>query len=624
MNREQRRKAAKRGDANPYERNLPNDLSSDALSMARSLHKSGQLQQAQVLYARILQSEPNNPQLLNYFGVLKAQIGDRQGAINLLEKAVRLESNFGYLNNLGNIYRSANRLEDAINCYQKALELNPGSADSHLNLGIALTEKGEIIGAIAAFETALAANPYHPRAHITLGDLLQSQGDLDRAIACYQKAIALQPESFEALTSLGMAFYRKGCLQESQRTYEHALSIDPFSITALSNIAATFYEQGKIDMATACYREVLNIQPLSPDAHINLGFLIGQQGKYRESAAHYDRALQLEPQSYRAIMGLAELLVAQEHWQEAIPLYQQILQTNLDRGDRTNQPIELQEARTHLGIALSAMGDLTGAIAQFEQVLETNPRHIKANAHLGLAYHNLQDDRSQLANSIFDWEQLVSCDRLSVPEGWSDLSQFNAQLCDYVYQHHTLLADRAGKPIVKGKQTYEIFTDSAEVMKALKQKIDGSLRDYFGRCASRRHSKRNLPFFDGINSKWSLSGWAVVLSPQGFQTPHIHPESFCSGVYYIQIPDAIAQTNTYEGYLSFGTLFPHAADDVKLAKYTIAPEAGLLVLFPSYFWHSTIPFSGDSLFPAETLREQDVFHRDRVCISFNVILDPPR
>lgn len=610
MNREQRRKAAKRHSASSSSSDLPTNLPSDALAMARSLHKSGQLQQAQVLYAKILQSEPNNPQLLNYFGVLKAQIGDPSGAIALLERAVSLDNSFGYLNNLGNVYRSANRLEDAINCYQKALELKPESADSQLNLGIALTEKGEIIGAIAAFEAALAADPYHPRAHITLGDLLQSQGELDRAIASYQKAIALNPESFEALTSLGMAFYRKGCLQESQRTYEHALSLDPFSVTALSNIAATFYEQGRIDMAMACYREVLNIKPQSPDAHINLGFLIAQQGKYQEAEAHYQQALQLEPQSNKATMGLAELFAAQEQWQEAIPLYEQILQTNSDRSDRTNQTtqsIELQEARAHLGIALHAVGDLAGAIAQFEQVLETNPRHIKANAHLGLTCQDRHDDTSQLAKSIFDWEQLVSCDRLSAPEGWSDLPQFNTQLCDYVYKHPTLLADRVGKPIIKGQQTYEIFADRSEVIEALKQKIDNSLQDYFSRCVDR-------PFFDGLPSKWSLSGWAVVLSPQGFQTPHIHPESFCSGVYYIQIPDTITQSTTHEGSLSFSTLFPHESEDVKLAKYTISPTEGLLVLFPSYFWHSTIPFSGDSL--------RDAVRRDRVCISFNVILNP--
>jgi uncharacterized protein (TIGR02466 family) len=598
MNQEQRRKAAKKQAGAPF-----GNLSSNALSEALSLHKSGQIQQAQILYKKILKSEPQNPQLLNYFGVLKAQIGDRDGAIDLLEQAVEIDpQNFGYLNNLGNVYRSADRLDDAINCYQKALELNPQSADSHLNLGIALTEKGETTAAIQAFETALATNPYHPRAHITLGDLLQSQGELDRAIASYQKAIALQPDSLEALTSLGMAFYRKGYLQESQRTYEHALAIDPFSTTALSNIAATFYEQGRMDMAVACYREVININPQNPYPHINLGFLFGQQGKYEEAEVYYKQALQLEAYSPKAIMGLAELLGVQEQWQEAIPLYEQILQTSTHTSD-------LQaEVRAHLGIALRAVGNITDAIAQFEQALQTNPRHIKANAHLGLALQDRRDRASpstyqeptqRSVQSIFDWEQLVSSNCIATPDGWNDLQDFNTQLRDYVYQHPTLLADRAGKPINRGQQTYEIFTDSAAVMQALSQSINARLQDYFARCAA-----TDRPFFAVLPRAWDLSGWAVVLSPQGFQTPHIHPESFCSGVYYIQIPDTIVQSNTYEGRLSFGNLFPNEAEDVKLEKYTIAPEEGLLVLFPSYFWHATIPFSGD---------------RDRVCISFNVI-----
>ncbi|NES77967.1 MAG: hypothetical protein F6K08_25305 [Okeania sp. SIO1H6] len=42
----------------------------------------------------------------------------------------------------------------------------------------------------------------------------------------------------------------------------------------------------------------------------------------------------------------------------------------------------------------------------------------------------------------------------------------------------------------------------------------------------------------------------------------------------------------------------------KKEKYTIQAEAGLLVIFPCYFWHSTIPFTGD---------------RERICISFNLI-----
>jgi uncharacterized protein (TIGR02466 family) len=597
MNREQRRKAMKKRSAAPLGNLAPDSATdrSDPLAAALSLHKSGQLQQAQVLYEKILKSQPQNPQLLNYFGVLKTQIGDRAGAIVLLEKAVDLDrQNFGYLNNLGNVYRASDRLADAITCYQKALQLNPQSADSHLNLGIALTETGEVAAAIQSFETALAVNPFHPRAHITLGDLLQSQGELDRAIASYQKAIALQPNNLDALTSLGMAFFRKGYLQESQRTYEHALSINPFSTAILANIAATFYEQGKMDRAVACYREVLNIEPKNADARINLGLLRGQQGNYREAEAYYRQALELAPNSPKAMMGLADLLGAQEQWQSAILLYEQIVQTNADNTDLRS------EAIAQLGIALRATGDLAGAIAQFEQVLQTNPQHIKANAHLGLALQLQENYALQFSpQAIFNYEQSVKRYQLKVPQGFDDLQEFNTQLQDYIDRHPTLLADRAGKPINRGKQTYEIFTDSAAVMQALSQSINSCLQDYFSQCAA-----TDLAFFQKLPTRWNLSGWAVVLSPQGFQTAHIHPESFCSGVYYIQIPESIPHSNNYEGYLNFSSLFPNEAKPQRLQKYTIEPKEGLLVLFPSYFWHSTIPFNGN---------------RDRICISFNVI-----
>jgi uncharacterized protein (TIGR02466 family) len=607
MNREQRRKAVKKQSKAPLGHLTPDSATDrgDLLAAALSLHKSGQLQQARVLYEKILKSQPRNPQLLNYFGVLKTQIGDRAGAIVLLEQAVNLEpENCGYLNNLGNVYRASDRLTDAITCYQKALQINPQSADSHLNLGIALTEAGEVAAAIQAFETALAINPYHPRAHITLGDLLQPQGQLDRAIASYQKAIALRPDDFDALTSLGMAFFRKGYLQESQHTYEHALSINPFSTATLANIAATFYEQGRMDMAVACYREAINIEPQNVDARINLGFLMGQQGNHAEAETYYRQALELAPNSPKAVIGLAELLGAQEQWRSAIPLYEQILQTNTDNIDLRSQ------AHAQLGIALQATGDIEGAIAQFEQVLQTNPQHIKANAHLGLVLQSQDNYTGQSSPQvIFNYEQLVKRYQLEVPQDFDNLPEFNAKLRDYIYQHPTLLADRAGKPINKGKQTYEIFADSAEVMQALKQSVHTCLQNYFSQCAATNHL-----FFQNLPTGWDLSGWAVVLSPQGFQTAHIHPESFCSGVYYIQIPESIPHSNSYEGYLSFSNLFPSEDESQRLQKYTIQPEEGLLVLFPSYFWHSTIPFGNDPC--------QDASRRDRVCISFNVVPSP--
>ena len=124
MNREQRRKAAKK--IGKQSRGLPardRNLPPNALLKALSLHKGGQLARAKAAYEQILQSEPENSRVLNYLGVLKGQMGEVNGAVRPLMAAVRIEpENAGYLNNLGNSYRAADRLNEAIACYQRALQ----------------------------------------------------------------------------------------------------------------------------------------------------------------------------------------------------------------------------------------------------------------------------------------------------------------------------------------------------------------------------------------------------------------------------------------------------------------------------------------------------------------------
>ncbi|MGB3207757.1 MAG: 2OG-Fe(II) oxygenase family protein [Crinalium sp.] len=243
------------------------------------------------------------------------------------------------------------------------------------------------------------------------------------------------------------------------------------------------------------------------------------------------------------------------------------------------------------------MGDFSGAIAQFEQARKINSRHTKAYAHLGLALQN--HGKIEESKSIFDYSELVAKYQFDSLEGWESIKDYNAALHKYIYAHPTLLKDRPGKPINKGSQTHEIFTDNASVITALSEVVNHHLKNYLSNCST--NTKNN--FFQDFPETWKLSGWAVVLEPEGFQNSHIHPESLISGVYYIQVPDTVKQNNSGKGNLSFADLFIKKTADGQI-DYTVKPEEGMLVLFPSYFWHSTIPFSGD---------------KDRVCISFNVI-----
>lgn len=115
------------------------------------------------------------------------------------------------------------------------------------------------------------------------------------------------------------------------------------------------------------------------------------------------------------------------------------------------------------------------------------------------------------------------------------------------------------------------------------------------------------PFPGTIPARWRLNVWAVVMGKQGHQIPHTHPSACLSGVYYASTPDDIrADDPAHAGWIEFGP--PDAAwlcktDPHKESVYEFAesqaplverirPEEGLCVLFPSYFYHNTVPYGG--------------------------------
>ena len=81
---------------------------------------------------------------------------------------------------------------------------------------------------------------------------------------------------------------------------------------------------------------------------------------------------------------------------------------------------------------------------------------------------------------------------------------------------------------------------------------------------------------------------------QGHQLPHIHPGAWLSGVYYVKIPEVIrGDDEDRVGWIEFGE---PPADMVAPTEHPLwleQPVEGRMFLFPSYFYHRTVPFSSD-------------------------------
>ena len=91
--------------------------------------------------------------------------------------------------------------EEAVRFLTAAVALRPESTGVHLNLGVALQDKGQSDEAIAYYNKAIELDPKLALAHNNLGNALRGKGQLDEAIACYQKAIELDPSSQRLTTT---------------------------------------------------------------------------------------------------------------------------------------------------------------------------------------------------------------------------------------------------------------------------------------------------------------------------------------------------------------------------------------------------------------------------------------
>jgi uncharacterized protein (TIGR02466 family) len=114
--------------------------------------------------------------------------------------------------------------------------------------------------------------------------------------------------------------------------------------------------------------------------------------------------------------------------------------------------------------------------------------------------------------------------------------------------------------------------------------------------------------FQGELPHFEFWGWITSLESGGFNSPHIHPRSTISGVYYVKTPAEILENKekSFAGWIGFmdprsnAQIWPLASH---LNYFFIPPVEGSLVLFPSYLQHFVPPFNAKG---------------ERISIAFNL------
>ncbi len=517
----------------------------------------------------------------------------------------------------------------------------PSSADARRLHGLALRDCGDLAGAEAELRISHRLEPRSGPTAVALADLLLDAGRPEAALEVIAPLGGAPGADLNILTTLGGALKALGRLPEAMAAYRRGVAVAPTSAVAEHNLASILGDAERFAEAESAARRALAKGLDAPEVWLVLGrALIGlrrhdeAEGALRaaiarrpdyveahasliqivwmrtedtgRALAEVDAALRATPRHAGLVLRKAELLdyagdqaaahaamAALVASPDADPTLHVAAARLLGRADPAR-------AVWHAGIAARALpgdyvaqsalceawlaaGDPAQAARLAERLHERMPTNQHALGLLATAWRLMQDPRYA---ELYAFDQLVWSSRIDTPPGWSSLEAFLADLAVSLSRLHGFRTHPIGQSLRHGSQTSQSLTLSDDpVIQAFFTAVDGPIRRRLadlgpGEDVTRGRNTGGYDF-NGV--------WSVRLNPDGYHADHLHPMGWLSSACYIALPGAVETGR--QGWLKFGE--PGVPTAPPLApQHFVKPEPGLLVLFPAYMWHGTVPFSG--------------------------------
>jgi len=228
-------------------------------------------------------------------------------------------------NNKGGSLDSLGRYEEAILCYDQALELDPRCIAAWNNKSASLDNLGRYQEALNCCDKALELDPRHEVAWYSKGNSLYGLGRYEDAIFCYDQALELDPRDATAWDNKGTSLNALGRHEEAIRCLDKALELDPCYVHAWTNKSASLDNLGRYQEALNCCDKALELDPRYLDAWIKKGNSLDSLERFEEAVRCYDKALELDPRYLVAWFNRALAEDELSQWREAALSYQQFL-----------------------------------------------------------------------------------------------------------------------------------------------------------------------------------------------------------------------------------------------------------------------------------------------------------
>ncbi|WFU28175.1 tetratricopeptide repeat protein [Bradyrhizobium sp. CB1717] len=265
------------------------------LGLALQLHKQGLLPEARNGYRQVLQLEPNQFIALHMLGSLESDAKNYQEAEILLSRAVAVDPKSADAHmSRGIALNKLRRHDEARESYRRALALRPNYALALSNLGNASVTV-DLQQALECYDKALAIDANLAEAHNGRGWVLCRLRNYDEAIASLNRALSIKPDYASALANRAIALQELLRFDDAMADCNQAIALAPDEMNGWLGRANVWLQTQQIAEALHDSEKAIALDPDAAQAHLVQGVCLSTLGRVDEALASYDRALEIEP-----------------------------------------------------------------------------------------------------------------------------------------------------------------------------------------------------------------------------------------------------------------------------------------------------------------------------------------
>ena len=311
---------------------------------AVELQQQGALNEAESIYRQILQTAPDNADVLNLLGLIAQTRGIHNEAVAYFYKALKSSPNhFPIYFNLAVSLGAMSKYVEAIEAYNKVLKLQPECKEAYFGLGNLYWQQNQLEKAADCFKKALIIDEEYINAKTNLAEITNNIASLKQlaeksAFASYylarrsfnekdfanaeqylQKANKqIVDDNIKSMLGETKLFLNKP--QEALAYFYQAHKINPHNISALINIADLEADKQNFKDAEYFYKKTLEIDNRNLRAHTNYANMLSTENRILEALEEYRQAVIINPDIPEISYNLALILKTLHEYEQALDL----------------------------------------------------------------------------------------------------------------------------------------------------------------------------------------------------------------------------------------------------------------------------------------------------------------